>query len=142
MAAAAEPTTVPERFKAFIGGFLGTSYSVELRDGVLVHRTSGRGRPKPIQTTSRPTPAQWREFRDALDELKAWRWRAEYPTNGTMDGTQWSLEITYADRSLNSHGSNSYPEDDATPNGKPEPTRAFRRYLAAVRKLTGGLAFE
>jgi hypothetical protein len=62
--------------------------------------------------------------------------------NGTMDGTQWSLEVAFADHTLKTHGDNNYPEASGKPNGKPERTKAFERYLDAVRKLIGGKAFE
>ena len=89
-----------------------------------------------------PTETQWVEFRRTLDELKVWRWRTEYPSNGIVDGTQWSLDIAFADRGIKTHGSNSYPDDAGKSNGEPEPTEAFKRYLEAVRKLTGGKSFQ
>jgi hypothetical protein len=89
-----------------------------------------------------PTAAQWREFRQTLDELNVWQWRAEYPSGGTADGTQWSLELAWDGHALKAHGDNSYPDPGGKPNGKPQPTKAFVRYLAAVKKLIGGKSFE
>jgi len=85
---AAEPSLSPRRFSAYIGGFLGASYSVELREGVLTYTTFDRGRRNPRHSRVTPTAAQWREFRQTLDELNVWQWRAEYPSGGTVDGTQ------------------------------------------------------
>jgi hypothetical protein len=38
-----DPSVVPTRFVARIGGFLGSTYSVELKDGTLTYTASGRG---------------------------------------------------------------------------------------------------
>ncbi len=139
---AAERAPIPQRLSIYIGGFLGASYQLDLRDATLEYSASEAGRRNPRQTMITPTPAQWREFRQALDELKVWRWRAEYHTPGAIDGTQWGLEISYPDRSLKTKGNNRYPEANGKPSGKPEQTETFRRYLMAVQKLTGGRAFQ
>jgi hypothetical protein len=137
-----EQSQVPKRFIARIGGFLGASYSVELRDGALLYTSSERGQRHQKQTTLTPTAAQWREFRQTLDDLKVWQWRADYPRQGTVDGTQWMLDIAYADRSLTAHGDNNYPDATGKPNGRPDSREAFNRYLAAIKKLIGGKSFD
>jgi hypothetical protein len=133
---------IPKHFGASIGGFLGSSYQLELHGDTLTYTASGRGHRDPQRATVTPTPAQWREFREALDALKVWQWRGNYPTNGTMDGTQWALDIGYADRALEAHGDNNYPDSTGKPNGAPEPTKTFNLHLAAIRKLTGGKTFQ
>ena len=133
---------VPTRFIARIGGFLGASYSVELRDGAVLYTSSERGLRNQQHATLTPTVAQWREFRQALDELKVWQWRTDYPRQGTVDGTQWMLDIAYDDHSLTARGDNNYPDATGKPNGKPDSTEAFNRYLAAIRKLIGGKSFD
>jgi hypothetical protein len=139
---AAEPSPIPKRLSAYVGGFMGASYSVELRDGALVYTMSGLGHSSPKHKTVIPTAAQWRGFRQTLDEMNLWRWRKEYPNHSVADGTQWSLDIAYADHALHSHGDNNYPDDTGKPNRDPEPTKAFTRYLAAVEKLLGGAKFR
>jgi hypothetical protein len=138
----AELPPIPEHFSASIGGFLGSSYQVELRGDTLTYTASGRGHRDSQRATVTPTPAQWREFREALDALKIWQWRADYPTNGTVDGTQWALDIAYLDRTLKTHGNNCYADSTGKPSGKPEPTKTFNLYLAAIKKLTGGKTFR
>ena len=137
-----EQSEVPKHFIARIGGFLGASYSVELRDGALLYTSSESGQRNQNHATLTPTAAQWREFRQTLDDLKVWQWRADYPRQGTVDGTQWSLDIAYSDHSLTAHGDNNYPDATGKPNGRPEPTEAFNRYLAAIKKLIGGKSFD
>ena len=133
---------MPERFTAYIGGFLGASYGIELRAGTLTYTSSDRGRQNTRHVRVKPTAAEWREFRQTLDDLKVWQWRPDYPRHGTVDGTQWSLDIAYADHAVKCRGDNSYPEANGTPNGKPESTPTFDRYLAAITKLIGGRDFR
>ncbi|MEP6821037.1 MAG: hypothetical protein ABI946_01670 [Chthoniobacterales bacterium] len=120
---------------------MGASYQVQLQSGALVYTVSGRGRSNEKSSTINPTPAQWREFRQALDGLRVWHWRESYPTNGVTDGTQWSLDIAFEDRSIKTQGSNNYPDRDGKPNDKPEPTDSFKHYLDAIKKLAGGKPF-
>lgn len=81
-------------------------------------------------------------FRASLDALNVWRWEADYMNRSAKDGTHWSLEIEYADHSLKVAGSNSYPDDTGKANGKPETTKAFKLYLAAMEKLLGNRTFK
>jgi len=137
----AKSAAVPRIFKARIGGMMGGTYRVELTDGTLVYSTSrGRKDGDPVKVT--PTADQWREFRATLDDLNVWRWNADYMNQQVADGTQWALEIGYADHSLKAAGSNSYPDDNGKPNGKPDTTKAFGRYLAAVKKLLDNRTFK
>ena len=142
MAGADDQSPVPKRFTARIGGFLGASYSVELHDGALLYTSSERGQRNQKHATFTPTAAQWREFRQTLDDLKVWQWRADYPSQGVVDGTQWMLGIAYADRALTARGDNNYPDATGKPNGSPDSTEAFNRYLAAIKKLIGGGSFD
>lgn len=120
---------------------MGHTYEVQLQDGCLQYATFGRGiKSDPVLVC--PTVEQWREFRRELDAIGVWRWRAEYSTPGVVDGTQWSLDVIYPDRAVRTQGSNSYP--GATPGsfGVPSGSKAFTRYLKAVRRLLGERAFE
>jgi hypothetical protein len=137
-----EQSQVPTRFTARIGGFLSASYSVELRDAALLYTSSERGQRNQKHATLTPTAAEWRAFRQTLDDLKVWQWRADYPRQGTVDGTQWSLDIAYSDHSLTARGDNNYPDAAGKPSGRPDSTEAFNRYLAAIKKLIGGKSFE
>ena len=124
---AAEPSFVPKTFSAYVGGFNGPTYLVELHDGVLTYTSGPRNEPNHAKIT--PTAAQWQEFRQTLDELDIWRWRPDYSNNAIKDGTQWRLDFAYSDRTLKLKGSNEYPKH-------------FDRYLAAVQKLLGGKTFK
>src|SRR4051812_47080032 len=136
------PSPGPQRFSAHIGGFLGGSYSVELHGDTLSFTSYSRGHSDPKHKTITPTAAQWREFRQTLDDLKVWQWRAEYPNHGTLDGTQWALDIAYADRALHTQGDNNYPDESGKPNGDSNSTKVFNRYLAALQRLLGDTTFQ
>ena len=77
LTSAAELSPIPQRFSAHIGGFMGASYSVELHDGLLTYTIFGKGHINLKQETITPTEAQWREFRQTLDDLRIWQWRTE-----------------------------------------------------------------
>jgi len=139
---AAEPAPAPKSFRAAIGGFFGPSYRVEFKDGVLSYTAAGRGQQNPKAETVKPTEAQWREFRKALDDLKVWQWKDSYFNHGVADGTQWTLEVAYEGTEIKATGSNSYPGPDGKANGSPEQTKTFTAYLKAVEKLLGGKAFQ
>ena len=139
----AEPAAaVPEHCVARIGGFMGSSYSVELHGDTLTYTATEADRRTTRRYEVKPTAAQWREFRQTLDDLGAWHWQKDYPNRGVDDGTQWLLEVQYADHALKTRGDNNYPDEAGRPNGQPQFTTPFNRYLAAVEKLTGGQTFR
>ncbi len=142
-ASAEESGAIPKSFVASIGGFLGISYRIELREGgVLDYNATERGGREVQHLRITPAAADWRAFRAALDALEVWQWQPDFSNPGVSDGTQWSLDIAYADRVLKSRGSNNYPDSAGRPNGEPAMTPAFLRYLAAVEKLAGGHSFK
>ena len=110
-------------------------------DGVLQYATFGRGH-QAEHAVVRPTLEQWREFRRELDAIGVWRWRAEYSAPGVADGTQWSLDVAYPDRTIRSQGSNNYPGSAPDSFGVSSGSKAFTRYLKAVQRLLGERAFE
>lgn len=110
---------MPERLSAYIGGFMGASYGIELHAGALTYTSSDTGHRNTKQVRITPAAAEWRELRQALDDLKVWQWRANYPSQGTVDGTQWSLDIAYADHTVKCRGDNSYPDAKGSPTASP-----------------------
>lgn len=138
---ASETSAIPQRFHARVGGFMGYTYEVQLQDGRLQYARFGGGH-KSQHARVRPTMEQWREFRRELDAIDVWRWRLQYSTPGVSDGTQWSLDVTYPDTAVRTHGNNDYPGATPDPSGVPSGSKAFSRYLKAVQRLLGGRAFE
>ncbi len=141
--AADDSSPAPKHFKTAIGGFLGTAYRLDLQDdGTLDYTVAARGGGGEKHTKIKPSAAEWKEFRATLDALKIWQWQPRYAHEGVLDGTQWLLDVSYADRAIRSEGSNNYPEATGQPNHTSDFTPAFTRYLAAVEKLIGGLPFK
>ncbi len=124
---AAEQSVVPKTFSAYIGGNNGPTYLIELHDGTLTYTSGPRGDPNHTKIT--PTAAQWREFRQTLDELDIWRWNPAYPNKPVEDGTQWQINLEYTDHALKAEGSNNF-------------LKQFDRYPAAVQKVLGGKDFK
>ena len=121
---------LPKVLEAYIGGYFGTSYAVELTDGEIVYRRSRHregAEEEPIVVS--PTPEAWEAFLSECDRLRVWRWRPEYPNPGVCDGTGWSLSLEAGDRSVSSSGDNAFP-------------RGFVAFRRALRRLLGGLDFE
>jgi hypothetical protein len=138
---AGETDAIPQRFHVRIGGFMGHTYEVQLQDGCLKYETFGRGH-QAEPAVVRPTLEQWKEFRRELDAIGVWRWQAQYEKPGVVDGTQWSLEVSYPDQAVKTQGSNNYPGDTPDSLGVPSGGKAFTRYLKAIQRLLGGKAFE
>ncbi len=130
---------VPTRFRALIGGFLGPTYLVELNNGGLDYAAITEQR-EVVRII--PSVEQWSAFRKSLEELKVWQWRTNYSNPNVKDGTDWSLEIQYSDRSNHIAGANSYPKAPGAPNRKPEFTKTFQKYLLTVQALIGGRDFK
>ena len=55
----------------------------------------------------------WSMLLDELDRLHIYEWDEAYDDPDVMDGTQWSLDIKFLDKSEGLHfwGSNKYPEN-------------------------------
>jgi len=134
---AADALNEPLAFRASIGGFLGSSFSVEWQDDQLLYEGWDHG----VQTAwkrVRPTEARWRRFWDKCDELRVWDWLPEYrPEFFVTDGTSWELEIVSTRGKAHSGGSNAYP-----PSGEEEESKEFRAFCRAVGTLVGGTPFH
>ena len=151
----------PSAMRLSIGGIVGPSFVVELKDGILVYRSSKRGfpskrNPADVSRRIKPTAEQWEQFWAALDEVRIWEWNAKYVERRISCGTHWGIVIRSPARQIVSSGSNSYPSDGD--DMRPTRVRArtgilsdeafvknsqrFRKYLRAVRELLGGLAFD
>jgi hypothetical protein len=122
----------PEVVRIFIGGLFGPSFEV-FSDGVTVRYKRAEGM-YALETTSgvtfTPDLKQWKQFRQDLDQLDAWKWQARYVNEGVMDGTKWYATIADGpNRIISSSGSNAYPE-------------GFDGFLAAVRRLIGDREFK
>jgi hypothetical protein len=151
-AAAADSADIPRAFYADVGSYaFGVYCEVKLEDGVLLYRYRGA---KPIRVT--PSIEQWREFRKELDAVGIWSWHADYFNPHVFDGSQWRLEIEYADKNVKASGSNRWPDKDGVARPTEEErkqnietiqsgkrrtdiysTPTFDRYVTAIEHLLG-----
>ena len=135
-----------EKLSLYIGGYMGTSYSVELKRGVLLYKC-WTDRPEGEEKhTIKPSPEAWAKFWGSLDELGFWSWSGSYQTRKRiLDGTSWSVEISVGERSVEAHGCNAYPPDGPEAESSQEcgePGSRFNEFCAAVTELLGGHAFS
>ena len=127
-------------FRASIQTFKRSTYSVELRGNALVYYEAVATNKAQIKII--PTVEQWQAFRKEVDNLGIWEWRGNYDNLDAWDGTSWTVLLSYPDRGIRAHGGNCFPDQNGMPSRQPEPTKHFKRYLAAVQTLLGGKNFK
>jgi len=135
----------PEKLNLYIGGYMGTSYSVELKRGALLYKCwAGRWEGEETHTI-KPSTEAWTKFWDRLDELGFWSWSGDYQPRGKiLDGTSWSVAISAGERAVEAHGCNAYPPSSPRakrPREIGESGSRFDDFCAAVSELLGGHAF-
>lgn len=122
----------PLVLEILVDHFGGSHYQARWAAGRMIYRQGLYGRDEIVD----PTPRAWRRFRAALDRLGVWDWRAEYYTPA-CDGSSWAIKIRYADREIESSGSNGYPGTEGA-----DESEEFASFLTAVRDLLGGRTFR
>jgi hypothetical protein len=120
---------VPATLDAFVGGAMGDSFHVTWNGSMLTHKHLGHFCAPGPTTDFRPSPGEWAAFRRALDDIGVWEWAESYCDPGVMDGTNWSFTAHYADRRVESKGTNAYPP-------------RFVEWLRAVSALSAGATFR
>ncbi len=122
---------VPTNFHAYIGGYFGSSYSVDLEGSSLIHIEDIRENGLSRRTKVEPGLEDWLKFRQTLDALKISFWKKNYRSI-SIDGTQWALEIIYDDQIFISGGDNSYP--DSRGRSRTDTTKTFKPKFC-IRKI-------
>jgi hypothetical protein len=135
----------PEKLDLYIGGYMGTSYSVALNRGTLLYKCWSDRSGTEEKHKVKPSPEAWEKFWSSLDELGSWSWKGSYqPSEIILDGTSWSVEISVAGRSIEAHGCNAYPPSSPRTKRPREPGESgsrFNEFRKAVCVLLGGRAF-
>ncbi|NCA83157.1 MAG: hypothetical protein EOM72_10510 [Opitutae bacterium] len=137
--------TLPDKFKARIGGYLGWSFSVALTpDGLEYTEFAGKFLPVATKILT-PSAARWQAFRHALEKADVWRWKKEYANPDVADGTVWEFTCEWDGLEIRTAGSNAWP-GDADPNRTATDPMAeskrFDHFLRAISELLGGEPFE
>ena len=100
-----------KKIEAHIGGYFGGYYQVEvdLEHNLVSWTTGGEGElEETVHRNIRSATAK--KLLEQLELLNLLNWEAEYVDPGTLDGTQWHVEIVMDGHSITKHGSNDYPE--------------------------------
>jgi hypothetical protein len=140
-----------KKFQFSIGGYFGSSYSIELVDGLFLYRATTDG----VTTESQINPIYENDSQfehevivqsDTTDEdlvlteerIERFRkyisryckgWQKDYCDYDVLDGTSWECDIWVDDFRLQSSGQNKYPSN-------------FKSFLYRLSMLTKGKIFE
>ena len=135
---------LPKRLCISIGGHFGPCYEVTFKKGRLTYthlppRDSCSEEPEPQREEIQPSAKQWQTFRMVLNRLNVWCWQRNYSDPAVCDGTGWSAEIVYSDRSLVSSGDNCFPGRDGRALSITEDgmDNTFENFCRAVSHLIG-----
>lgn len=123
---------VPKVFVATIQPSMKPAHALQLDGETIVYSIRVGANVETQKIT--PTPAQWAEFRRALDAQKVWRWQKNYTQANVPDAATWTLKIEYPDRSVVSAGAGAFPDRSTD---RSLPRYAFNRYQLALQDLIG-----
>ncbi len=128
----------PEVLQFATGGFGTGSRMVEMRGDtvLLVHLLWGDTSTPVDSVRVVPTVEDWRRFWASAEEAGVSRWRRRYVAEGIVDGSGWMLKIRAGGRTLESEGSNAYPDREGREHEN-EPTDAFLALEDAIADLIG-----
>lgn len=127
----------PEELDIDIGGHMAPNARIRWENKAL-HYQHNNG-PLFDNKIINPSEEQWDTFLKRLEELRVWDWEENYHAN-ILDGIQWSIEMSFADRSIKSWGSNCYPannHNDKLSSQEGKRTELFNNFLVAVSELIG-----
>jgi hypothetical protein len=112
--------------KAYVGGYSGPNYEVELDFENKQLIWNGKGNLDETEESVIKT-MDVDEYNNIIEELKIinlLNWKANYIDPGVLDGTQWSVEIQTDERMIRKSGSNRYP-------------RTWNKFCSLIEKITG-----
>ena len=100
-----------KKIEAHIGGYFGGYYQVEvdLEHNLVSWTTGGEGElEETVHRNIRSATAK--KFLEQLETLELLNWEEEYVDPGTLDGTQWQVDLVMDDHTITKHGINEHPE--------------------------------
>lgn len=119
----------PDVFEAWIGGYVGPSYKVELRDGTVRYEVFEQGYELHAAEEIIPDDTQWGHFLNDVGTSGIWEWSPRYKGTDSSDGTTWYVNLKIGSRTVTSRGLNHYPP-------------GFVDFMRAVRRLLNGRQFS
>ena len=124
--------TPPSRLRFRLGGYFDDGFDVRLSRRRLLYRKTVGPIPDEQAQVIRPSEEQWGRFWLEVDRIGLWAWLPEYLDHNILDGTQWSLCLAHAGRTMKSWGSNAYPGSVSYDYADGGPFADFLRALAAL----------
>lgn len=112
----------------WIGGYLGPSYKLMLKDDELVYESYERGYVLKDTLRFSVEDLDWDRFYQEIAQFAPWEWDATYRGHDAPDGTTWYVVMEDASHRVESRGLNRYPP-------------GYVGFLRTVRALLGGLPF-
>jgi len=135
---------VPDELEFSMGGYYGPSASVELRGDTVVLQRVPWELTSPAQIDSVvtvPSAQAWADFWTTVDEIGVNFWRRSYVAENIADGLGWSLRVSADGRTVESYGSNAYPDSRGAEH-EGDMTPEFRAFKAAVEELAGAPLYK
>ncbi|MHA0855685.1 hypothetical protein [Paenibacillus sp. CMAA1364] len=101
-----------KRMEASIGGYFGSSYSLEVEfiTRKMTCEVREDGNVEPILSLQMDNEGIVK-LRVELTKCRILDCKVEYIDPESLDGTQWSLDIELDDRTIQIYGSNAYPKE-------------------------------
>ena len=98
--------------KAFVGGFTGRSYQVEINmtDSTAEYKVLESGYTPLTEETIILEVEQMKKLLRVLDKVDILNWDEHYDNIDVLDGTSWSVELMFNSTVFQTGGSNAYPE--------------------------------
>lgn len=128
----------PDELNFSYGGWMMDIVTVELQGtSVAMWRRPADWHPGVAIDTVRavPTDEAWRTFWIAADRAGLRRWRSSYSAE-VLDGAGWTLRLVAGDFSLESAGSNAYPDWRGREH-ELQMTEEFLSFMGALGNLVG-----
>lgn len=135
---------VPDELEFSMGGYDAPSATVMLRGDTVVLRREHWAPTSPAQTDSVvtvPSAQAWADFWTVVDEIGVNFWRRSYVAENIADGAGWYLRVSADGRTVESHGSNAYPDSRGAEH-EGDKTPEFRAFMAAIEELAGGPLYK
>jgi hypothetical protein len=135
---------VPDELQFSIGGYYAPSAFVVLRGDTVVLRRAPWAPTSPAQIDSAvtvPSAQAWADFWTVVDETGVNFWRRRYLAEHIADGAGWSLRVVADGRTVESYGSNAYPDSRGAEH-EGEMTPEFRAFMAAIEELAGAPLYK
>lgn len=126
----------PLAFEFGLGSYGSESFELAWNGEAVEYRRFGPGFVLRDTRIVKPSAEDWRRFREWLDRDDVWQWPDSFPGPPAPGGkgNSWTVHIELGGKELVSSGAGAYPGGHGS-----DRSPAFERFIAALRRLLGGL---